>query len=458
MYCHLSLSRNNISFISFHSYFVLSLGFYVVAEVEQKIWSGPTVKPLYNYDKQSIGEILFGQMRLNPQNVLQILLPGLGELVSWAIRIALHLKNQQLGHEDIVGVTARNTLKLTSVVLGCLFNGTPMHAINPNYEEGFHSFGITKPQIIFCDGGDYEKIRRITASFKPTIYTMCDHIEGVPTILDLLEPTKMEENYRPETPILGGNQTIVILSSSGTTGLSKAVTVPASEIILDNVFSTIDKVFYTSSGIDWTSGLVAFMHNCYNGCTRVLNRKPFTGPEFIEMVKKYKITSAIMSPIQFVELLDCPDFTTENMNSLRLVASGGGYVSKQLIEKMQRVLQQCVLCNTIRELPDVVDCCVVGIYNERHGDVAGALVIKKNGSPLTSEKVVEHVRNRLREPQKQLHNGAFFVEKLPQNINGKILKREAREILKSFLEKSPALSSSASSSSVSSSSSSSVDR
>ncbi|XP_061401867.1 luciferin 4-monooxygenase-like [Musca vetustissima] len=544
---------------------------------QQKIWSGPRVAPLHNIEHHSIGRILFGQMRLNPHNVLQIdafdnTQATSGELLTWGIRIALHLKKLRMRHDDIVGVAARNTLKLTSVVLGCLFNGNPMHAVNPNYQEAAisHSFGITKPQIIFCDGCDYEKIRKITASFQPTIYTMCDHIQGVPTILDLLEPTKMERFYQPEKQVLGGDQTIVILSSSGTTGLSKAVTVSASKITLENAFSNIDEVFYTSSGIDWASGFMSLLQNCYTGCTRIINRKPFNAPDFIEMVKKYKITTAILGPIQFVELLDCPDFTSENMASLQLVTSGGGYVSKQLVERVQRVLPQCMLCiaygltetgavtinvgvqennsvgklipnvqlriideegrslgpnqtgeilvrlpncswagyygnpietqkmmdslgwyhtgdlgyvdeegylyivdrikdilkynrmqywpgeieNTIRELPDVADCCVVGIYNERYGDVAGALVMKKSGSPLTTEQVVEHVRNRLREPQKQLHHGAFFVEKLPQNINGKILKREAREILKSFLEQS----SSSSAALLSSSSSLSLDR
>uniref|UniRef100_A0A1I8NKN8 AMP-binding enzyme C-terminal domain-containing protein n=1 Tax=Musca domestica TaxID=7370 RepID=A0A1I8NKN8_MUSDO len=91
--------------------------------------------------------------------------------------------------------------------------------------------------------------------------------------------------------------------------------------------------------------------------------------------------------------------------------------------------------STIRELTDVVDSCVVGIFNERYGDVAGALVLKKSGSELSVQQIVEHVRNRLDEPQKQLHNGVYFVEKLPQNVNGKILKREAKELLKSFVEK-----------------------
>lgn len=95
--------------------------------------------------------------------------------------------------------------------------------------------------------------------------------------------------------------------------------------------------------------------------------------------------------------------------------------------------------NAIRELADVIDCCVVGIFNERYGDVAGALVLKKSGSQLSTQQVVQHVRSRLVEPHKQLHNGVYFVDKLPQNCNGKVLKREAKEIFKSHMEQSLSL-------------------
>lgn len=64
------------------------------------------------------------------------------------------------------------------------------------------------------------------------------------------------------------------------------------------------------------------------------------------------------------------------------------------------------------------------------------LVLKKSFSKLTAQQIVEHVRDRLLEPQKQLHNGVYFVEKLPQNNNGKNLKRKATEVFKALISKS----------------------
>ncbi|XP_061401863.1 uncharacterized protein LOC133337673 [Musca vetustissima] len=496
-------------------------------------------------------------MRLNPKNVLLIddfdgTITTSGELLTWGKRIALHFKNLQLRHDDVVGISARNTTHLTSVALGCLFNCTPFHAINPNFQEDAlsHCFGITKPQIIFCDGRDYEKIKMVTKSFGPTIYTVSEHIDGVPSVLDLLQPSKLEHFYQPAEPTLGGDQTVAILCSSGTTGLPKAVTMSAYKLSFENLFTNNDTVFYTSSGLDWATGLLSLLQNCYNGFTRIINRKPFQADEFVDMMVKYKISSAILAPVHLVELLDCPTFTTENMSALRSVTCGGGFVSKQVIEKILKVMPQLLIIigygftevvgvslnigvqrensvgkllpnvqmrivdeegrnlgpnetgeilvhvpyswsgyygnpmetqrmqdsqgwyhsgdlgyidddgylyivdrkkdilkynglhywpgeieNAIRELPDVVDCCVVGVFDERYGDVAGALVLKKSESKLAAKEIVEHVRNRLVEPHKQLHNGVYFVDKLPQNNNGKILKREAREVLKALISK-----------------------
>lgn len=58
------------------------------------------------------------------------------EALTWGIRIALFLKGRRMRHDDIVGIAARNTTYLTSVALGCFFNCTPFHGVNPSYQEG----------------------------------------------------------------------------------------------------------------------------------------------------------------------------------------------------------------------------------------------------------------------------------------------------------------------------------
>lgn len=59
-----------------------------------------------------------------------------------------------------------------------------------------HVFSITKPSLIFCDGNIYEKVRKTTIEWQPEIYTLTDHVDRVPTIETLLEPTTTEMFYQ----------------------------------------------------------------------------------------------------------------------------------------------------------------------------------------------------------------------------------------------------------------------
>ncbi|XP_065367496.1 luciferin 4-monooxygenase-like [Calliphora vicina] len=515
-----------------------------------KIWSGPKMEPLYNVEHHSVGKILYGQMRNYPNKVIQIddvdnkNLTN-REALTWAVRIAQHFKKMRLRYDDVVGIAARNTTYLMPVAVACFLNSVPFHAVSPMYDEKSlsHCFGITKPEIIFCDGSDYEKIRLATKSFRPLIYTVSEHIEGVASVLDLLQPTKTEIFYQPEKLSLGSDQTVAILCSSGTTGLPKAVTISVNKLMFDNPIITSEDVIYTNSGLDWMSGLMTMTFSCYSGCTRIISRKTFTPEYFVELSRKYKITNATLAPSHVVALTQCPSFTTENMETLKALQCGGGCITTKTLEKAQTVLPRAFICfgygfteaggvsgyfglergnsvgklvpnirlriqdeqgnnlgpnevgeiqvhyphhwagyygnpietqrirdslgwfhsgdlgymdedgflyvidrkkeickylsehywpseieNCIRELNDVVDCCVVGIFDEYYGDLAGALVVKVKGSSLKEHDIVDHVKNRLQAKQKQLHNGVLFVDELPHNFNGKIVKREAREL------------------------------
>ncbi|KAH8253388.1 hypothetical protein KR032_005255 [Drosophila birchii] len=84
----------------------------------------------------------------------------------------------------------------------------------------------------------------------------------------------------------------------------------------------------------------------------------------------------------------------------------------------------------ILELPQVQEVCVVGIRNELENDAAGALVVLKIGSSISGMEIVEHVARRLPGVHKQLHSGVQFTNKLPANLNGKIVRKTALEIFK----------------------------
>ncbi|MEY2461600.1 MAG: long-chain acyl-CoA synthetase, partial [Acidimicrobiaceae bacterium] len=72
--------------------------------------------------------------------------------------------------------------------------------------------------------------------------------------------------------------------------------------------------------------------------------------------------------------------------------------------------------------PAVVDCAVFGVPDERHGEILAAVV--ETRSPVTEDELAAHVRSKLADykcPAK-----FTFVDELPRDPNGKILKRLLR--------------------------------
>ena len=77
--------------------------------------------------------------------------------------------------------------------------------------------------------------------------------------------------------------------------------------------------------------------------------------------------------------------------------------------------------------PAVVDCAVFGVEDERHGEVIIAVVEAR--SPVTADDLAGHVRANLADfkcPEQ-----FTFVDELPRDPNGKMLKRLLREASKS---------------------------
>lgn len=84
--------------------------------------------------------------------------------------------------------------------------------------------------------------------------------------------------------------------------------------------------------------------------------------------------------------------------------------------------------DALLQLPGVADAGVVGIPHPRHGEVPRAYVVRSDRHPnLTEEELQQHLGTRLA-PHKQLLGGIKFVDELPKNPTGKLLRRVLKQI------------------------------
>jgi fatty-acyl-CoA synthase len=75
--------------------------------------------------------------------------------------------------------------------------------------------------------------------------------------------------------------------------------------------------------------------------------------------------------------------------------------------------------------PDVAECAVIGVPHERWGEVGRAIVVRRAGTALDEEALLEHLDGRLarfKQPRT-----VVFTEALPRSGAGKVLKAELRK-------------------------------
>jgi len=97
---------------------------------------------------------------------------------------------------------------------------------------------------------------------------------------------------------------------------------------------------------------------------------------------------------------------------------------KELIKVKGLQVSPSELEDLIRRHPGVLDVAVIGVPDERDGECPRAYVIRKNKNVL-EQSIVDWVAEKAA-PHKKLTQGVMFVDSLPKNQTGKILRRELK--------------------------------
>jgi len=103
-----------------------------------------------------------------------------------------------------------------------------------------------------------------------------------------------------------------------------------------------------------------------------------------------------------------------------IIISGGENISPQEIESV------------INQHQKVLESCVVGIPDEKWGEKVVAAVVLKPGGILTKKEIQDHCKHHLLDWK--CPKEVFFLEELPRNKMGKVMKEEAAKL---FLNLSP---------------------
>lgn len=78
--------------------------------------------------------------------------------------------------------------------------------------------------------------------------------------------------------------------------------------------------------------------------------------------------------------------------------------------------------------PVVKDAAVIGVPDERCGELPVAFIVRQDGGTVSEQELMDYVA-KVTSPAKRLHGGVHFVEEIPKNPSGKILRRFLRELV-----------------------------
>lgn len=81
--------------------------------------------------------------------------------------------------------------------------------------------------------------------------------------------------------------------------------------------------------------------------------------------------------------------------------------------------------NAIYELPQVSEAAVIGLKDQKWGEVGKAVVVLKAGEKLPAEEILHHLKGRL--AKYKIPKEVVFISQLPRNAAGKVLKTVLKE-------------------------------
>ncbi|XP_011157991.1 probable 4-coumarate--CoA ligase 3 [Solenopsis invicta] len=103
---------------------------------------------------------------------------------------------------------------------------------------------------------------------------------------------------------------------------------------------------------------------------------------------------------------------------------------KELIKVKGFQVPPAELEAVLRTHPDVEEAAVIGIPHERHGEVPKAFVVVSKGKKPTEDEIKNFVKGKVSD-YKQLKGGVTFVDDIPKNASGKIIRSKLKQGYKS---------------------------
>jgi fatty-acyl-CoA synthase len=82
--------------------------------------------------------------------------------------------------------------------------------------------------------------------------------------------------------------------------------------------------------------------------------------------------------------------------------------------------------NVIFQIPQIAEAAVIGVKDPKWGEVGRAVVVLKEGQSVAADEIIDHLKGGL--AKYKIPKSVVFIDQLPRNAAGKVLKNILRDI------------------------------
>lgn len=253
------------------------------------------------------------------------------ELMDRSAQFANYLIQQGIGSGDSVACLLPRTPELVITLLGVLRAGAVYLPLFTAFGSGAieYRLKLSGAKLIVTNEKQRPKLSEITDV--PKVLLVSDRGSKVAGQSDSSFYTSLDSQSTFFKPVLiGGNELILQMFTSGTTGKSKGVGVPAKSLLVKWLYMTYavglkpsDK-YWNTADPGWAFGLFwGVIGTLLLGSTVHFNEQMFTAENTFDFIRKYKITHFAAAPTAYRMLMASEEILNKSPLSLRSASCAG---------------------------------------------------------------------------------------------------------------------------------------
>ncbi|XP_062537176.1 luciferin 4-monooxygenase-like [Armigeres subalbatus] len=312
------------------------------------IYGGP-LPAAYNRGCRSLGELIIKELSREPDKVA--LVNGVtclqltnGGILEQSLAIAEQLNEFGVGRNDVVAIVSENRFEYPIAIYGALFLGAAAALFNPGYSEREmeHAIRLAKPKVIFVSAQSNLRVQKACLKIRrPVKFIHFDNGTGGRSWQDCLEGSNRRHTLSDFTPdsLKLDNHVALIVMSSGTTGLPKAVQITQRNVLTTNFFletflskiSTDQEELVAVDILPWfhVAGGVT-MINCLLNGMRLVYLPKYVQRTYLACIEKYRPNTLNMVPPIAVFLAKNAMVDEYDLSSVKTIISGAAPLSREV--------------------------------------------------------------------------------------------------------------------------------